>query len=105
MASAAGGTVPRSGPGASGRSWTHRLLIPASPSRDCSIVAAWIADAVGRREKVLYKHAPTENAAAVLGMSLPAAGVDPVVLSSGQVELADTIALRTDTQVHQFAGT
>jgi len=93
----AGDTVPRSGPGASGRSWTHRLLVPASPSRDCSIVAAWIADAVGRREKVLYKHAPSEDAAAVLARSLPTVGLDRAILTTGQLQLADTAELRIET--------
>ena len=75
----------------------HKLLVPASPALERSSVAAWIADAVGRREKVLYKHAPTEDAAAVLGGSLPEVGVDPAVLTSGQVQLADTTALRART--------
>lgn len=75
----------------------HKLLVPASPTLERSAVAAWIADAVGRREKVLYKHAPTEDAAAVLARSLPEAGVDPGVLRSGQVQLADTTALRAHT--------
>ncbi|MDT0354085.1 MEDS domain-containing protein [Pseudonocardia charpentierae] len=51
----------------------------------------------GPRERVVYKHAPTEDAGAVLRASLPAAGVDPGVLSSGQVQLADTTDLRADT--------
>jgi hypothetical protein len=75
----------------------HRLLVPASPTFERSAVAAWIAEAVDRREKVLYKHAPTEDAAAVLARSLPDAGVDPAVLTSGQVQLADTTALRAQT--------
>ena len=75
----------------------HRLLMPASPALESSVVAAWIAEAVGRREKVLYKHAPAEDAAAVLTRSLPAAGLDPAVLTSGQVQLADTTALRAQT--------
>jgi anti-anti-sigma factor len=75
----------------------HSLLVPASPSRDHTAVAGWIAAAVGRREKVVYKHAPTEDAAAVLGWSLPAAGVDPGVLGSGQVQLADTAELHAET--------
>ena len=61
------------------------------------MVAAWIAGAVGRGERVLYKHAPTEDAAAVLGRSLPEVGLDPAVLTSGQVQLADTTALREET--------
>jgi anti-anti-sigma regulatory factor len=75
----------------------HSLLVPASPARDRSAVAAWIAEAVGRREKVLYKHAPVEDAAVVLARSLPEAGVDPAVLTSGQVQLADTTTLRAET--------
>jgi len=75
----------------------HGLLVPASPDRDRSAVAAWIAEAVGRRERVLYKHAPTDDAAATLTRSLPEAGVDPAVLTSGQVQLADTTSLRAQT--------
>jgi anti-anti-sigma factor len=75
----------------------HSLLVSASPVRDRSTVAAWIAGAVGRGERVLYKHAPTEDAAAVLGRSLPEVGLDPAVLTSGQVQLADTTALRAET--------
>jgi anti-anti-sigma factor len=75
----------------------HSLLVPTSASRDSSTVATWIAGAVGRQERVLYKHAPSENAAAVLGGSLPAVGLDPGVLSSGQVQLADTTELRIET--------
>ena len=75
----------------------HKLLVPASPALERSSVAAWIAEAVGRREKVLYKHAPTEDAAAVLAGSLPEVGLDPAVLTSGQVQLADTTALRART--------
>jgi anti-anti-sigma factor len=72
----------------------HSLLVYASPGRDRSAVAAWIAEALGCGKKVLYKHAPTEDAAAVLGRSLPEVGLDPAVLSSGRVELADTTVLR-----------
>jgi anti-anti-sigma factor len=75
----------------------HSLLVSASPVRDHSAVAAWIAGAVGRGERVLYKHAPTEDAAAVLGRSLPKVGLDGAVLTSGQVQLADTTALRAET--------
>ena len=75
----------------------HRLLVPASPSQDCSVVAVWIAEAVDRGEKVLYKHAPSEDTAAVLGRSLSAVGLDPAVLMTGQVQLADADALRIET--------
>ena len=75
----------------------HHLLVPASPWRDCTVVAAWIAEAVGRGEKALYKHAPSEDAATVLARSLPPAGVDPAVLSSGQVQLADAAELHLET--------
>jgi anti-anti-sigma regulatory factor len=75
----------------------HRLLVPASSSRDCSVVAVWIAEAVGRGEKVLYKHAPSEDAVTSLARSLPTAGVDPVVLTTGQVQLADTTELHIET--------
>jgi anti-anti-sigma regulatory factor len=75
----------------------HKLLVPASPALERSAVAAWIAEAVGRRQKVLYKHAPVEDAAAVLARSLPEVGVDPAVLTSGQVQPADTTALRAET--------
>jgi anti-anti-sigma regulatory factor len=75
----------------------HALLMPASPTLERSAVATWIAEAVGRREKVLYKHAPTEDASSVLARSLPEVGLDPAVLRSGQVQLADTTALRVET--------
>jgi anti-anti-sigma regulatory factor len=75
----------------------HTLLIPESQSRDRSTVASWIREAIGRRAKVLYKHAPTEDAAAVLARSLPTVGVEPGVLASGQVQLADTTELRAET--------
>ena len=75
----------------------HTLLVSASPPRDRSVVAAWIAGAVGRGERVLYKHAPNEDAAAVLSRSLPEVGLDAAVLTSGQVQLADTTALRAET--------
>jgi anti-anti-sigma regulatory factor len=75
----------------------HALLVPASPDLERSVVATWIAEAVGRREKVLYKHAPSEDAASVLAGSLPEVGVDPAVLTSGQVQLADTTRLRAET--------
>jgi anti-anti-sigma factor len=75
----------------------HHLLVPASSWRDRSVVAAWIAEAVGRGEKVLYKHAPSEDAATVLAHSLPAVGVDPAVLASGQVQLADAAELHIQT--------
>jgi anti-anti-sigma factor len=75
----------------------HSLLVPASASRDGSTVAVWIAGALRRRQRVVYKHSPSEDAAAVLGRSLPAVGVDPGVLSSGQVQLADTTGLRAET--------
>src|SRR5919107_3271075 len=72
----------------------HSLLVYASPRREQSTVASWIAEALGRGEKVIYKHAPAEDAAAVLGRSLPEVGLDAAVLSSGRVELADTTVLR-----------
>ena len=75
----------------------HSLLVPASPARDRAVVATWIAGAIRRREKVLYKHAPAEDAAMVLRRSLPAAGLDPAVLTSGQVQLADAGQLRAET--------
>jgi anti-anti-sigma factor len=75
----------------------HRLLVPPSPSWDHSTVATWIAEAVDRRYKVLYKHAPTEDAAAVLTRCLPAADVDLAVLATGQVQPVDTTQLRVET--------
>jgi anti-anti-sigma regulatory factor len=75
----------------------HRLLVYGSPQQDRSAVAVWIAEALGRGEKVLYKHAPTEDAAAVLGRSLPQVGLDADVLTSGRVELLDTAVVHADT--------
>jgi anti-anti-sigma regulatory factor len=75
----------------------HALLVPASPALERSAVATWIAAAVRRREMVLYKHAPSEDAAWVLTRSLAEVGLDPAVLTSGQVQLTDTTALRAET--------
>jgi anti-anti-sigma factor len=75
----------------------HSLLVYASPRREQLAVASWIAQALGRGEKVLYKHAPTEDAARVLGRSLPQVGLGPGVLSSGRVELIDTAVLRAES--------
>jgi anti-anti-sigma factor len=74
----------------------HTLVVHADPRRDRSVVAGWIAGAVSRGEKVLYKHAPTEDAVAVLGRSLPAVGLESAVLSSGQVALVDAAVLRAE---------
>jgi anti-anti-sigma regulatory factor len=75
----------------------HRLLVPASLSADRSAVATWIAEAVDRRFKVVYKHAPTEDAGASLARCLPAAHVDLSVLTTGQVQPVDTTQLRVET--------
>ena len=75
----------------------HSLVVPTSPQRDRAVVAGWIAGAVARREKVLYRYTPTDDAATVLRRSLPGAGLDPAVLGSGQVRLADTTVLRAET--------
>src|SRR5689334_20477481 len=75
----------------------HRLLVPPSLSRDHSTVATWIAEAVNRRYKVVYKHAPGADAEAVLTRCLPSAVVDLSVLASGQVQPLDTTRLRAET--------
>src|SRR3712207_2964849 len=75
----------------------HSLLVPASPQRDRAVVATWISGAVGRRETVVYKHARVGDAAAVLPRSLPQVGLDPALVASGQVQLADASQLRAET--------
>jgi len=74
----------------------HRLLVAAIPPRRDAALAAWVSDALGRGEKVLHKHAPNEDAHAVLRRSLASAGADPGLVTSGRVELLDTARVQAE---------
>ena len=68
----------------------HTIVVFTRRSRHEVVLGAWLADAVGRGEKVLVLRAPGEDAS-VLNRSLAAAGLDPSgVVGSGQVEMLDT---------------
>jgi len=75
----------------------HNMVVAASPQRDRSAVAAWIADAARRGERGLYKHAPTEGADVVLPQTRRAAGLDAAVRAAGAVLPVDTAVLRDET--------
>jgi hypothetical protein len=61
------------------------------------VLSAWLADAVGRGEKVLVLRAPGEDAS-MLDRSLAAAGLNPsVVVGSGQVEVLDSARWRAES--------
>ena len=54
----------------------HTIVVFARRSRHDAVLGAWLADAVGRGEKVLVLRAPGEDAS-VLDRSLAAVGLDP----------------------------
>jgi hypothetical protein len=65
----------------------HTIVVFTRRSRHEGVLGAWLADAVGRGEKVLVLRAPGEHAS-VLDGSLAAAGLDPSgVVGSGQVKI------------------
>jgi anti-anti-sigma regulatory factor len=67
----------------------HTIVVFARRSQHEAVLGAWLADAVGRGEKVLVLRAPDEDPS-VLDRSLAAAGLDPrAVAGSGQVEVLD----------------
>ena len=71
----------------------HTIVVFTRRSRHEAVLGAWLADAVGRGEKVLVLRAPGEDAS-VLDRSLAAAGLDPSgVVGSGQVEVLDSARL------------
>ena len=67
----------------------HTIVVFTRSSRHEGVLGAWLADAVGRGEKVLVLRAPGQDAS-VLNRALAAAGLDPSgVVGSGQVEMLD----------------
>jgi anti-anti-sigma factor len=67
----------------------HTVLAYTNPFRHQAVLGGWIAEAVGRGERVLVKHAPRVDAAEGLRRSLTRWGLDPDVAAAGQVELVD----------------
>jgi hypothetical protein len=75
----------------------HTIVVFTRRSRHEGVLGAWLADAVGRGEKVLVLRAPGEDAS-VLNRSLAAAGLDPSgVVGSGQVEMLDLARWRAES--------
>jgi anti-anti-sigma factor len=90
--------------GAPGESWRsarksgmHTMVVFERRSRHAVVLGAWLADAVGRGEKVLILRAPSEDASLLDG-SLAAAGLDPSgVVGSGQLEVLDIARWRAES--------
>jgi anti-anti-sigma factor len=75
----------------------HTIVVFTRRSRHEGVLGAWLADAVGRGEKVLVLRAPGEDAS-LLNRSLAAAGLDPSgVVGSGQVEMLDSARWRAES--------
>jgi hypothetical protein len=75
----------------------HMIVVFTRRSRHQAVLGAWLADAVGRGEKVLVLRAPGEDAS-MLDRSLAAAGLSPsVVVGSGQVEVLDSARWRAQS--------
>jgi hypothetical protein len=75
----------------------HTIVVFTRRSRHEVVLGAWLADAVGRGEKVLVLRAPGQDAS-VLNRSLAAAGLDPSgVVGSGQVEMLDSARWRAES--------
>jgi anti-anti-sigma regulatory factor len=75
----------------------HTIVVFTRRSRHEVVLGAWLADAVGRGEKVLVLRAPGEDAS-LLDRSLSAAGLDPSgVVGSGQVEVLDFARWRAES--------
>jgi anti-anti-sigma factor len=75
----------------------HTIVVFTCRSRHEDVLTAWLADAVGRGEKVLVLRPPGEDASA-LDRSLAAAGLDPSrVVRSGQVEMLDSARWRAES--------
>ena len=75
----------------------HTIVVFTRRSRHEGVLGAWLADAVGRGEKVLVLRAPGEDAS-VLNRSLAAAGLAPSgVVGSGQVEMLDSARWRAES--------
>jgi len=68
----------------------HTIVVFARRSRHEAVLGAWLADAVGRGEKVLVLRARGEDAS-LIDRSLTAAGLNPSsVVGSGQLEVLDS---------------
>jgi anti-anti-sigma factor len=75
----------------------HTIVVFTRRSRHEAVLGAWLADAVGRGEKVLVLRAPGEHAS-LLDRLLAAAGLDPGrVVESDQVEVLDTAHWRAES--------
>jgi hypothetical protein len=69
----------------------HTILAYTNLFRHHAVLGQWISEAVGRGERVLFKHAPREDADTDDGLrrSLASLGLDPASAAAGQVELVD----------------
>jgi anti-anti-sigma factor len=67
----------------------HTIVVFTRRTLHEAVLSAWLADALGRGEKVLVLGAPGEDAS-MLDRSLAAVGLDPSVVGSGQLEVLDT---------------
>jgi anti-anti-sigma regulatory factor len=75
----------------------HTIVVFARRSRHEAVLGAWLADAVGRGDKVLLLRGPGEDVS-LLDRSLTAAGLDPSsVVGSGQVEVLDSARWRAES--------
>ena len=75
----------------------HTIVVFARRSRHEAVLGAWLADAVGRGDKVLLLRGPREDVS-LLVRSLAAAGLDPSsVVGSGQVEVLDSARWRAES--------
>jgi anti-anti-sigma factor len=77
-----------------GRYGLHTMLVHSSSGQHRAHLGAWVAEAIGRGDKVLYTHAPSEDAASAVGRCLSEAGLDSGPLASGQLELIDAERMR-----------
>jgi anti-anti-sigma regulatory factor len=74
----------------------HTIVVFTGRSRHEAVLGAWLADAVGRGEKVLVLRAPDD--ASLLDRSLAAAGLNlNVLVGPGQVEVLDTARWRAES--------
>jgi anti-anti-sigma factor len=75
----------------------HTIVVFTRRSRHEAVLSAWLADAVGRGEKVLVLRALGKDAS-LLDRSLAAAGLDPSdVIGSGQLEVLDSTRWRMES--------
>jgi anti-anti-sigma regulatory factor len=75
----------------------HTIVVFARRSRHEAVLGAWLADAVGRGEKVLVLRAPGEDVS-VLDHSLAAVGLDlNGVVASGQLEVLGSARWRAES--------